>query len=122
VKTKAFVPAANIYFKGGKQDPGYKVSSPSLYKASRKTELSQLVDSAKKRYTIGPGSFTPKTPQNHIPGSYDGLPRVTMAAAILAAGDAVPAPNRYDLPDFRVTRNEPRRTIIKGESEAEKQL
>ena len=55
-----------------------KIVTPTLYKAERKTQISEVIKSAAKR-TIGPGSFNPKRTEARVTGTYGGLERVTMA-------------------------------------------
>ena len=37
-----------------------KIRSPTLYKAERKTDMTDIVANAVKKMTIGPGTFNPK--------------------------------------------------------------
>ena len=38
-----------------------KISSPTLYKVARKTEITEIVANAMKVTAIGPDSYNPKT-------------------------------------------------------------
>ncbi len=46
--------------------------------------------------------------------------RVTMAESIMMDANQVPSPNKYSLPSFNITRSCPRRTVIKEETDREK--
>ena len=97
-KSKAHVPSPN-YYKKVQDGYGFKVSAPFLYKSSRKTEFTEMIDKAKK-VVVGPGSHEPKRAQRRVLGTYGGLERVTIAEESTQNSNAVPPPDKYTLPDF----------------------
>ena len=98
-KKKAFIPPPGTYKKID-EGYGFSVKTPSLYRAERKTEITDIIGKAKSRSGISPSSYNPKRVQDKVLGTYGGLDRVTMAEAIMAdAKEAIP-PNKYSLPSF----------------------
>ena len=96
-KSKAFLPAPNKY-ENVQSGYGFKVSSPTLYKASRKTEITEVVANATKASSVGPGSHNPKPFKPKVQGTYGGLERQTYAQVVInELSNQIPT-GKYDLP------------------------
>ena len=123
-RSKEFVPSPDQYQNNEQPENRhiYKTTNaPALYMTSRKTDLAEHVDYQSKRI-IGPGSFDPMKANRRVTGVYGGQPRVTMAECEIAGLEELPAPSHYNLPAFQVTKKQSMRTVIKAESDKEKEL
>ena len=76
-----------------------KISSPTLYKVARKTEITEIVANAMKVAAIGPDSYNPKTVQAKVYGTYGGLERQTYAQVVINDNQTQQPPGKYDLPN-----------------------
>ena len=96
-KSKAFLPAPNKY-ENVQSGYGFKVASPTLYKSSRKTEITEVAAKAVKASSVGPGSFNPKPVAPKVQGTYGGLERQTYAQVVINELSAQIPTGKYDLP------------------------